>query len=80
LRSNVKLPRQVSGKDLLKAFRKLGFEAVRRKGSHVFLRHADGRRLTIPVYDQLPVNLLNWILAEAKISREDFLKILEQEL
>jgi predicted RNA binding protein YcfA (HicA-like mRNA interferase family) len=46
----------------------------------VFLRHADGRRLTIPVYDQLPVNLLNWILAEAKISREDFLKILEQEL
>ncbi len=36
------------------------------------LRHADGRRLTIPVYDIVPVNLLSWILAEAKISREEF--------
>ena len=75
-----KLPRQISGRDLLKVFRKLGFEAVRQRGSHVFLRHDDGRRLTIPVYDRVPVNLLNWILAEAKISREKFLKILRQEL
>ena len=72
-----KLPRGVSGKELLKVFRKLGFQAVRQRGSHVFLRHPDGRRLTIPVYDVVPVNLLNWILAEAKITRDEFLRRLK---
>ncbi len=72
-----RLPRKISGKDLLKVFQSLGFELVRQRGSHVFLRHPDGRRLTIPVYDVVPVNLLNWILAEAKITREEFLKLLK---
>ena len=72
-----RLPRKISGKDLLKVFQSLGFELVRQRGSHVFLRHPDGRRLTIPVYDVVPVNLLNWILAEAKITREESLKLLK---
>jgi predicted RNA binding protein YcfA (HicA-like mRNA interferase family) len=61
---------------LLKAFRKLGFEIERQRGSHVFLRHEDGRWLTIPVYDVVPANLLVWILAEAHISREQFLQLI----
>jgi predicted RNA binding protein YcfA (HicA-like mRNA interferase family) len=72
-----KLPRKISGKELLKVFRNLGFEAIRQRSSHVFLRHPDGRRLTIPVYDIVPANLLNWILAEAKVTREDFLRALK---
>jgi len=52
-------------------------ELVRQRGSHAFLRHPDGRRLTIPVYDAVPINLLNWILAEAKVTRQDFLKLLK---
>ena len=72
-----KLPRKISGKDLLKAFQRLGFELVRQRGSHAFLRHPDGRRLTIPVYDAVPINLLNWILAEAKVTRQELLKLLK---
>ena len=72
-----KLPRKISGKDLLKVFRKLGFEVERQRGSHVFLRHPDGRRLTIPVYDEMPVNLLVWILAEANVSRDQFLRLIK---
>ncbi|MGA8857845.1 MAG: type II toxin-antitoxin system HicA family toxin [Candidatus Bathyarchaeia archaeon] len=72
-----KLPRKISGKDLLRVFRKLGFEVVRQRSSHAFLRHRDGRRLTIPLYNIVPVNLLNWILAEAKVSREEFLRLLK---
>jgi predicted RNA binding protein YcfA (HicA-like mRNA interferase family) len=72
-----KLPRKISGKELLKVFRNLGFEAIRQRSSHVFLRHPDGRRLTIPVYDIVPVNLLNWILAEVKVTREDFFRALK---
>ena len=72
-----KLPRKVSGKELLRVFQKLGFEVIRQRSSHVFLRHPDGRRLTIPVYKVVPVNLLNWILAEAKVTREEFLRLLK---
>ena len=72
-----KLPRKISGKGLLKVFGKLGFEVERQRGSHVFLRHPDGRRLTIPVYDEMPVNLLVWILAEANISRDQFLRLIK---
>ena len=47
-----KLPR----KAWLKVFQRLDFELVRQRGSHAFLRHPDGRRLTIPVYDIVPIN------------------------
>jgi predicted RNA binding protein YcfA (HicA-like mRNA interferase family) len=73
----VRLPRKISGKELLKVFQRLGFQLVRQRGSHAFLRHPDGRRLTIPVYDVVPINLLNWILAEAKVTRQEFLKLLK---
>jgi predicted RNA binding protein YcfA (HicA-like mRNA interferase family) len=72
-----KLPRKISGKDLLKAFHKLGFEIERQRGSHVFLRHQDGSRLTIPVYDVVPVNLPVWILAEANMQREQLLQLIK---
>ena len=73
----VRLPRKISGKELLKVFQRLGFQLVRQRGSHAFLRHPDRRRLTIPVYDVVPINLLNWILAEAKVTRQEFLKLLK---
>ncbi len=72
-----KLPRRISGRALLKVFRKIGFEPIRQRSSYVTLLHPDGRRLTIPVYDEIPINLLNWILAEAKVKREEFLKLLQ---
>lgn len=33
----------VTGAQLVKALRKLGFEVIRIKGSHHFLQHSDGR-------------------------------------
>lgn len=71
------LPGKISGKERLRVFKRLGFEVVRQRSSHVFLQHADGRRLTIPVYNEVPVNLLNWILAEAQVTREEFLRMLK---
>jgi len=37
-----KLP-SVTGKELITALSKLGFQVIRIKGSHHFLRHQDGR-------------------------------------
>lgn len=37
-------------KEAIKSLRKLGFEVIRMKGSHHFLRHPDGRSTVIPVH------------------------------
>ncbi|MHC4444758.1 MAG: type II toxin-antitoxin system HicA family toxin [Planctomycetota bacterium] len=39
-----------TGLQLIKALRKMGFDVVRVKGSHHFLRHADGRCTVVPVH------------------------------
>ncbi|MEI8174123.1 MAG: type II toxin-antitoxin system HicA family toxin, partial [Deltaproteobacteria bacterium] len=39
-----------SGPQLIKALRRLGFELIRVKGSHHFLRHPDGRCTVVPVH------------------------------
>jgi predicted RNA binding protein YcfA (HicA-like mRNA interferase family) len=45
----MKLP-SISGRELVKILIKFGFEVVRQRGSHVFLRHKDGRTTVIPVH------------------------------
>ena len=39
----------------------------------MLLKHSDGRRVTVPMYDELDRGLLSDILAEIGISREEFL-------
>ncbi|MCR4437640.1 MAG: type II toxin-antitoxin system HicA family toxin [bacterium] len=44
-----KLP-QLKGQELIAALRKAGFEVIRIKGSHHFLRHPEGRCTVVPVH------------------------------
>ena len=44
-----RLPR-ITGREIVAALRKAGFEVARIKGSHHFLRHADGRGTVVPVH------------------------------
>ena len=44
-----RLPR-LTGKQLIKVLKKTGFEVIRIKGSHHFLRHSDGRSTVVPVH------------------------------
>ena len=70
-----KLP-VLSGREIIKALRKLGFVPVRQKGSHVFLRHPDGRRTTVPLHDEVNKSTLMDIMNQTKLSKEDLLKLL----
>jgi predicted RNA binding protein YcfA (HicA-like mRNA interferase family) len=63
-----------SGRELIKYLRKKGFAPSRQKGSHVLLKSPDGRRVTVPLYDEIDRGLLLTILAEIGISKEEFLK------
>ena len=67
--------REVYPKDAIKALRKLGFSMVHKKGSHVRLVHADGRRVTVAMHSKpLFVGTLHSILRQAEITREDLEK------
>lgn len=41
-----------TGKTLIKILKQEGFEEIRIKGSHHFLRHEDGRCTVVPVHSQ----------------------------
>lgn len=40
----------LAGKEVIVILKKFGFEIVRQKGSHVFLRHPDGRATVVPIH------------------------------
>ncbi|MCX5852305.1 MAG: type II toxin-antitoxin system HicA family toxin [Deltaproteobacteria bacterium] len=68
----------VTGSQLIKALRKLGFEVIRTKGSHHFLRHPDGRSTVIPVHlgETIGRGLLAQILRDCELFRDELRKIL----
>ena len=63
----------VSGSQLIKALRKLGFEVIRIKGSHHFLQHHDGRCTVVPVHsgETIGRGLLAQILRDCELSSEE---------
>ena len=63
----------LSGKQLLLALQRMGFELIRVRGSHHFLRHSDGRKTVVPVHsgEMIGPVLLNSILRQVQISRDE---------
>ena len=62
-----------SGTQLIKALRRLGFELIRVKGSHRFLRHPDGRCTVVPVHrgEMIGRGLMAQILRDCELTRAD---------
>jgi len=72
-----RLPR-LTGSEVVRALQKAGFEIVRQRGSHIYLRHADGRATVVPVHkgEDLGSGILSKILRDAEMSREEFRQLL----
>jgi predicted RNA binding protein YcfA (HicA-like mRNA interferase family) len=70
-----RLPR-LTGKEAVRALGRIGFQIIRTRGSHVFLRHPDGRVTTVPVHSReiLGPGLMRSILRDVDLSVEDLLK------
>jgi predicted RNA binding protein YcfA (HicA-like mRNA interferase family) len=68
----------LTGAQVVKALQRAGFEVIRQRGSHVYLRHADGRRTVVPVHkgEDLGRGLLSKILRDVEMDRETFLESL----
>ena len=58
----------VSGDQLARALRKIGYEMVRMEGSHMVLKHAGGRVLSVPRHRELDRGLLRRLIRDAGVS------------
>ena len=61
---------------LIRAILRIGFRLIRQKGSHVFLKHPDGRSTVVPVHkgEDIGRGLLRKILQDIEMNWEEFEK------
>ena len=66
----------LEGKEVVAGLKKYGFAEERRRGSHIFMKHADGRATVVPVHagETIGPGLLTKILRDVELSREVFLR------
>ncbi len=69
----MKLP-LLSGRQVVGALKRMGFVEVSRKGSHVKMKHSDGRLIVFPFHDEVDRFTLKGALADAEIDIAEFLK------
>lgn len=71
----MRIPRDVSGKDAAKAFRRVGFVHLRTTGSH-FIARKDGITLAIPLHRTLRLGTLKGLIDQSGLSLEEFCALL----
>jgi predicted RNA binding protein YcfA (HicA-like mRNA interferase family) len=70
----------LTGTDLISILKKIGFAVDRQRGSHVFMKHPDGRGTVIPVHakETIGSGLFSKILRDVDLSRQEFLDLIEK--
>ena len=72
----MKLP-LLSGKQILAALTRLGFVEIHRKGSHVKMKHPDGRMIVFPFHDEVDRYTLRGALRDAEVEFASFIKAIK---
>jgi predicted RNA binding protein YcfA (HicA-like mRNA interferase family) len=78
----MKLPREISGKELAKLLKKYGYQITRQSGSHIRLTTSlqGEHHITIPAHKYLKIGTLSSILSDIakhfKIDKNDLIKTL----
>lgn len=68
------MPPKSSGHAVIRALALLGFVAVGQKGSHVKLRHFDGRVVIVPLHRELAAGTLSPVCRQASVSVDELRK------
>ena len=74
-----KLP-VIKARELLKTLQKLGFYKHHQVGSHVQLKHSDGRRTTIPYHPSQEIRrgTLKAIIDDLDMTTEEFIVVMKK--
>lgn len=67
------LPR-ISGREVVRALKKIGYEQDRQRGSHMILRQTDSphRRVTVPDHKEIAKGTLRAIIREVGLTVDEF--------
>lgn len=68
----------ITGGELIRSLEKAGFLAIRQRGSHVRMRHPDGRVTSVQTHGKKSIGpgLLRKVLRDAEVSTEELLQLL----
>jgi predicted RNA binding protein YcfA (HicA-like mRNA interferase family) len=70
---------RLTGKQIEKALLKIGWYQHHSRGSHFYYRHPEhpGKQITVPIHagEIIPQKTLGYILEQADLTLEDFLKL-----
>ena len=69
----MKLP-LLSGRQVLAALKRLGFTQLPGKGSHIKMKHPDGRVIVFPYHHEVDRYTLKGALRDADIEPQEFLE------
>ncbi len=73
-----KLPRGLSGSEVVRALEKAGFYFKRRKGSHIVLRRdSPFAQVVVPDHKSIDTGTLDSILDGANLSADEFIGLLK---
>ncbi|HBV01362.1 MAG TPA: hypothetical protein DEF00_03145 [Candidatus Taylorbacteria bacterium] len=67
----------LSGKEIRRAFEKIGYTFSHQRGSHMRLHHGNRPPITVPNYPVVGRGLLRKIIRDAKLPPEGFLQLLK---
>jgi len=63
-------------KDVLRVLKRLGFVEARQRGSHVFMKHPDGRATALPMHNKdMRKGLFHSILDDIRLTEAQFRKL-----
>ena len=69
---------QISGREVVRALNKIGYEKDRQTGSHIVLRQKlrPHRRITVPDHKEISKGTLRAIIRQVGLTVESFIKLL----
>ena len=71
----MKLPRDLSGRGVVKGLKRLGFSVENQEGSHIRLSRG-GLRLTVPNHPALLPKTLKSIMKQANVTIDDLMAVI----
>jgi predicted RNA binding protein YcfA (HicA-like mRNA interferase family) len=71
----MKVPRDVTGTEVVRALRRLGFESIRQTGSHHIMRR-DDKTVVVPQHKPIKPGTLRGMLDQAGVTLEAFTETL----
>ena len=70
----------LTGAQVVRALQRAGFAVERTRGSHIFLKHPDGRATVVPVHrgETLGPGLLLKIIRDVEMSRDEIVALIRK--